>query len=171
MSTWIDFPHEERESTLAVGFPGRRLEIKRLTETIPAVSGYEPLLSIALSLKRRHDLDGLFTALKSELKKVVNFDFIGIALFDELTQRADWRHSGPEGSIERGVVAEGREERASKWVYQHQRPLIIPSQNHRVIYQDHIEDFACDGIRSMCAFPLRSVDKRLGSLHIGSRRE
>ena len=48
-------------------------------------SRYEALISIAVAIGARHEIEGLFSALSAELPRVVNFDFIGLSRYDHET--------------------------------------------------------------------------------------
>src|ERR1700756_3696887 len=92
-------------------------------------SRYEALISAAVAIGARHEIEGLFSALPAELLRVVNFDFIGLSRYDQETSRVDWRLCRPNGVIERDVIDGTQEETISGWVYEHRMPLIIPVLN------------------------------------------
>ena len=92
-------------------------------------SRYEALISIAVAIGARHEIEGLFSALSAEMPRLVNFDFIGLSRYDHETSRVDWRLCRPNGVIESNVIDGTQEETITAWVYEHRKPLIIPNLN------------------------------------------
>jgi formate hydrogenlyase transcriptional activator len=131
---------------------------------------YEALMSALQVIGTQHDIEGLSSALATELVRVVDFDFVGIAQYDEATSRVDWRVSKPGGDIERGIVDGTKEETLSAWVNQHQKPLIIPFLTPETRLHRRIKEYAEEGLRSLCAFPLTCAHQRIGSFLIGSKQ-
>jgi len=137
----------------------------------PKECKYVSLLSMALILNSHHDLDGLFLALKSELAKVIELDFIAVALVDPALQKVEWRTGRSGHGVQWSTVAGRREEMISRWVYEHQRPLVIPSLVKDGVSRDGSNDLTGDELRSAWAIPLTFAQKRIGSLLVGSKRE
>jgi formate hydrogenlyase transcriptional activator len=133
-------------------------------------SRYEALISIAVPIGARHDIEGLFSVLSTELPRVVNFDFIGLSRYDHEHSRVDWRLYKPNGVIERDVNDGTEEETISAWVYEHRKPLLIPILNQESGLHRRINRLAGEGIQSLCAAPLTSADGCLGCLVIGSKQ-
>ena len=133
-------------------------------------SRYEALISIAVAIGARHEIEGLFSAVSAELLRVVNFDFIGLSRYDHETSRADWRLSRANGVIERDVTDGTQEETISAWVYEHRKPLIIPMLEQERTLHWKINKLACEGIQSLCAMPVICANGCLGSFVIGSKQ-
>jgi formate hydrogenlyase transcriptional activator len=133
-------------------------------------SRYEALISIAVAIGARHEIEGLFSALSAELPRVVNFEFIGLSRYDHETSRVDWRLCRPNGAIERDVIDGTQEETISAWVYEHRKPLIIPILNQEPSLHGRINRLVGEGIQSLCAVPLTWADGCLGCFVIGSKR-
>jgi len=136
-------------------------------------SRYEALISIAVPIGARHDIDGLFSVLSTELPRVVNFDFIGLSRYDHEHSRVDWRLYKPNGVIERDVIDGTQEETISAWVYEHRKPLLIPILNQESSLHRSINRLAGEGIQSLYAAPLTSANGCLGCLGclvIGSKQ-
>ena len=133
-------------------------------------SRYEALISIAVAIGARHEIEGLFSAVSAELLRVVNFDFIGLSRYDHETSRADWRLSRPNGVIERDVTDGTQEETISAWVYEHRKPLIIPILEQERTLHWKINKLAGEGIQSLCAMPVICANGCLGSFVIGSKQ-
>jgi formate hydrogenlyase transcriptional activator len=133
-------------------------------------SRYEALISIAVAIGARHEIDGLFSALSAELPPVVNFDFIGLSSYDDETSRVDWRLRRRNGVIERDVIDGTQEETITAWVYEHRKPLIIPNLSHESSLHRRVTQFAGEGIQSLYAAPLTGADGCLGCFFIGSKQ-
>jgi formate hydrogenlyase transcriptional activator len=133
-------------------------------------SRYEALISIAVAISSRHEIEGLFSALSAVLPRMVKFDFIELSRYDHETSRVEWRLSRPDGVIERDFIDGTHEETISAWVYEHQKPLIIPLLNHESTLNRRITRLAGEGLQSLYAAPLTCADGRLGCLVIGSKQ-
>ena len=55
------------------------------------VARYEALIRVSEALRAYHDRDTLFRSLARELRPVVQFSFLGLALYDEQTHSLDLR--------------------------------------------------------------------------------
>ena len=131
---------------------------------------YEALISIAVAIGARHEIEGVFSALSAELPRVVNFDFIGLSRYDHETSRVDWRLCRPNGVIERDVIDGTQEETITAWVYEHRKPLIVPNLNQESSLHRRVTQFAGEGIQSLYAAPLTCADGCLGCFFIGSKQ-
>ena len=156
--------YERSETDKSIG--GMRVAAQ--TPQRSATSRYEALLAVSVVIGSQHDLEGLFSALTTELLRVVDFDFIGIAQLEEASRKVDWFLSMPDGAIERGAVDGTIAETVTEWVYRHQKPLIIPFLDQETRLYWRINGVARNQIQSLCAFPLTCVHQRLGSFLIGS---
>jgi formate hydrogenlyase transcriptional activator len=131
---------------------------------------FESLLSVSVAIATHHDIEGLVSALVTELLRVVDFDVIGIFRYEETTNRVDWHLYQSGSGMERGTIDGTREETISAWMYQHQKPLIIPVLDRENRLHPKIKKLTEDGIRSLCAYPLTCVHQRIGCLLIGSKQ-
>jgi formate hydrogenlyase transcriptional activator len=130
---------------------------------------YETLMSVCVAIGTHHDIEGLFAALATELRRVVDFDFIGISQYEEATSRVDWHISKSGGEIERGTISGMKEETLSAWVHQHQKPLITPFLNRETGLHHRIKELAEEGLQSLYAFPLTCARHGIGCFFIGSK--
>jgi formate hydrogenlyase transcriptional activator len=133
-------------------------------------SRYEALISIAVAIGARHEIEGVFSALSAELPRVVNFDFIGLSRYNHETSSVDWRLCRPNGVIERDVIDGTQEETITAWVYEHRKPLIVPNLNQESSLHRRVTQFAGEGIQSLYAAPLTCADGCLGCFFIGSKQ-
>jgi formate hydrogenlyase transcriptional activator len=145
-----------------------RLPAKKAERSL--ASRFEGLLSVSVAIGTHHDIEGLVSALVTELLRVVDFDVIEMSLFEEATNRVDWHLYRSGGGIERGTIDGTKEETLSAWMHQHQKPLIIPFLDQETLLHRKIKGLTEDGIRSLCAFPLTCAYQRIGCLFIGSKQ-
>jgi transcriptional regulator with GAF, ATPase, and Fis domain len=145
-----------------------RLPAKKTERSL--ASRFEGLLSVSAVIGTHQDLDGLISALVTELFRVVDFDVIEISRLEQATNRVEWHLYRSGGGIERGTSDGTKEERLSAWMCQHQKPLIIPFLDREILLHGKTKELAEDGIRSLCAFPLACAQQRIGCLLIGSKQ-
>lgn len=129
---------------------------------------YESLLSVSEKLKSHRCPKELLSDLALELRKVVNFHYLGLGQYDEEAHVFRIKISDAEGEyIEAPMLA--AEETSSWWVYQHQTPLVVPFLEAETRFPKGIEFLRKQGIRSLCTLPLTTVHRRLGGLVLGSK--
>jgi hypothetical protein len=58
----------------------------------------------------------------------------------------------------------------TKWVYQRQEPLVIPSLDREKRFARMIAFLNEKGFQSVCALPLMTVHRRIGSIAVASKR-
>src|SRR4029077_7501555 len=117
----------------------------------------------------QRDAGRLFAFLATELRRVVKLDFIGISQYDEARNKTHWHSTLTGSGSDRGISDGATPEQAlTQWVYERQVPLVIP-------FLERNSRFPCartlleqDGIRSLCALPLTTAHRRIGSLVTGS---
>src|SRR3989454_6525588 len=143
-----------------------------LTHTHPealSAARYEALIRLAQAISAHRDPEELFCLLATELRQVVKFDAIGVAQYDEAANRVRWHLA--ERCSQPGFVFPPDlppEETMTCWVYQHQEPLLIPSVDEETRFPRMMDLFRKHRIQSVCALPLTTVHRRLGTLVIGS---
>jgi signal transduction histidine kinase len=146
-----------------------QLSLQKAAQSI--ASRYEVLMAVSVAIGTHHDIEGLFSALATELLRVVDFDFIGMSQYEESTKKVEWHLSKSGSQIERGVIDGTKEETMSAWVHQHQKPMILGSLNQETKLHRKIKELAQDGIQSLCAFPLTCVHHRMGCFLIGNKQK
>ena len=136
------------------------------TEQLPGAR-YESLIRMAEAIRANRDPQELFQILVKELGKVVPFD--AVAQFDEGLNKVHW-HLGQACRRSEGRPSSdlAKEETVEWWVQHHQQPLIIRSVEEEPRFPRMMERLAECGIRSLCALPMSTAHRRLGSLIIGS---
>src|SRR5580704_18617520 len=89
-------------------------------------SRYEALARIAELIRSNSEEKVLFQTCASELHRVVAFD--GLSWFDPAVNWVQWHFLEPYDSALEAPTLRGipKEETVAWWVYQNQRPIVIP---------------------------------------------
>src|ERR1700693_2716836 len=132
-----------------------------------ATERYEALFRVSQNLISIRSSEELFRLLARELRAVVNFYVMGIGIYDENAHEVRLTSYGEPGDPLQ-VPKLVPEETFTWWVYQHEKPLIIPSLDTETRFPAVAEMLKNRGVRSVCALPLTTVHRRLGGLALGS---
>jgi len=133
-----------------------------------ATARYKALICISTAVAAQREPDQLFSQLASELRQVVSYDFIGISQYDEATNKTQWHLTMTDG-LDYGMTDGATPEQAlTQWVYERQRPLVIPFLERETRFPCATTLVEQHGIRSLCALPLTTAHRRIGSLITGS---
>jgi formate hydrogenlyase transcriptional activator len=130
---------------------------------------YEALLRVSESIAAHRDSNELFRTIASQLRQVVAFDFLNLVLYEEGTQKLKLRlieTPGYSGDTQPRNIPP--EKTVSWWVYKHQQPMVIPLIGEETRFPEFMEFLKGFGMRSICALPLTTVHRSLGTLGIGS---
>jgi PAS domain S-box-containing protein len=133
---------------------------------------HEALLRVSHAINIYRDPKELFKVLASELRQVVDFDFVALFLYDPATNKIQnavlEMLQGPGFAIPSDFPAE---ETITWWVYHHQEPvLIFPRDEEEVRFPRMMEILKHYGVESACVLPLTTAYRRLGSLGFGAQR-
>src|SRR2546422_2371665 len=132
---------------------------------------YEALIRVSQAIGAHRDPKDLFHAMATEMHRVVQFDGIAVAQYDEASNEIVW--STCEVCSEQGPIAPPdipADETITKWVYQRQEPLVIPSLDEEKRFPRMIAFLKEKGFQSVCALPLTTVHRRIGSIAVASQR-
>src|SRR6202140_1965524 len=132
-----------------------------------ATERYEALFRVSQTIISIRSSEELFRLLARELRAVVNFYVMGVGIYDENAHQIHLTSYGEPG-VRLQVPQFTPEETFTWWVYQHQQPLIIPSLDAETRFPAVAEMLKKRGVRSVCALPLTTVHRRLGTLAVGS---
>jgi formate hydrogenlyase transcriptional activator len=138
------------------------------TEALSAAR-YEALVRLAQALTVHRDPKELFRVLASELRHVVNFHWLGVGHYDEEKHTVLMdvlKVTG--GSVQLPDFA--AEETMTWWVHQRQQPLVIPFVDRETRFQPTMEFLKSSGTHSVCALPLTTSERHLGTLSLGSEK-
>ena len=132
---------------------------------------YEALIRVSQAIGAHRDPKDLFRAMAKELHRVVQFDGIVVAQYDEASNEIIWNacevcsHQGPVAGPD--IPAD---ETITKWVYERQEPLVIPALDQETRFPRMMAFLQEKGFQSICALPLTTVHRRVGSIAVASQR-
>ena len=135
------------------------------------VARYEALIRVSQAVSAYREPRKLFDVLVDELRRVIEFDGIGIAQYDEATGAIEWHvsiHCNEPNPVLKDKCAQ--KESMTCWVFQNQRPLVIPFVDQETRFPDTMELLKKHEIQSVCMLPLTTVHRRIGSMFIASER-
>jgi formate hydrogenlyase transcriptional activator len=129
---------------------------------------YESLIRIASSIRAQQEPRKLFGILVQELGKVVHFD--AIAQYDEESNKVDL-HLCPGCRKPENCPSElDKGETIAAWVYDRQETIVMGTLDRETRFPASTQIMRQAGLQSVCAFPLTTAHRRLGSLVIASMR-
>ncbi|HEY2013234.1 MAG TPA: sigma 54-interacting transcriptional regulator, partial [Bryobacteraceae bacterium] len=132
---------------------------------------YEALIRVSQAIGVHRDPKDLFRAMTKELHRVVQFDGIVVAQYDEASNEILW--NACEVCSQQGPVTPPdipADETITKWVYERQEPLVIPSLEQETRFPRMVAFLREKGFQSICALPLTTVHRRIGTIGIASKR-
>ena len=131
-------------------------------------SRYEALVRIAELIRSHSDEKILFQTCATELHQVVAFD--GLNWLDPAANWVRWHFLEPYDSAIDALAVRNipREKTIAWWVYQNQQPVVIPFIDRETSFPWVAERFSKLGLRSLCALPLSTAHRKLGSLVFAS---
>jgi formate hydrogenlyase transcriptional activator len=140
-----------------------------LAPATPVHARYEALFRVSRTIGAHRDPAELFQSLVRELRGVVEFDILYCTQYNPAGERPAFcvletparRIPPPEFEPEETLTA---------WVYEHQKPLIIPFLERETRFPRVTALLESEGIRSLCALPLRTAHRSLGCFCIGSQQ-
>ena len=127
---------------------------------------YRALIRIAQAIRGHRDPKELFQLLTCELRGVLPFD--AIVQFDEAAKKVHFNACEDHPHPNPNSVKLAPEETLAWWVYQNQQPMVIRDVERETRFPAMMEMFKAFGIQSVCAVPLTTAHRRLGSLCIAS---
>jgi formate hydrogenlyase transcriptional activator len=134
----------------------------------PVAGRYEALIRIANSVRAQKDPDELFQILVDELRQVVPFD--GIAQFDDSANKIRWHMCSACLQPKERPDELDREETLAGYVYREQRIVTFGSLEAETRFPRSVAILRQAGLQSVCALPLTTAHRRLGSVVIASVR-
>jgi formate hydrogenlyase transcriptional activator len=129
---------------------------------------YQTLIRVSQTISARRDPEDLFRQLAAGLRQVVEFDGIAVVQCDDsgsgVVRRVLELHGEP-AALPAGLLPD---DAVAQWVCRHERPVLLrPAAESRL--PRLMEFLRQQGIQSVCALPLTTGDRRLGSLVVASR--
>ena len=140
-----------------------------VTETDRFTAGrYEALIRIAASIRDQKETRELFDMLAHELGQVLQFD--GMAQFDEASNKVAWHLCSNCRKPHNVPPQIGGENTLAAWVFEHQETVVLGTLEHETRFPASTPHMRNAGLQSVCALPLTTAHRRLGSLVIASMR-
>jgi formate hydrogenlyase transcriptional activator len=128
---------------------------------------YESLIRLAEAVRSDRDGRQLFELLARELRRVVPFD--AIAQYDDRPSKVHWHICSEEQCSASPLADLVTEETLAWWVHQHQEIVVVPDLHLETRFLKTVERLLALGMRSLCALPLTTTHRHLGSLIVTSR--
>ena len=142
-----------------------------VTFAVPALAGrYQILIRICREIGRFSEPKELCAALADRLRGAVQFDFLGVSLRDEKTDA--FQNFFVDRASETDLVPEDKltlEETLTSWVYDQQKPIVHTTDDKELRYDCLHATLDGLAIRSVCALPLTTAHRRLGTITFGSK--
>ena len=136
------------------------------TEKLPA-ERYESLIRLAEAIRTHQLPQDLFQVLVRELGQIVRFD--AVAQYDDALSKVNWHLSESCRAPVKPSQEIPKEETIVWWVQHHQKVVVIPSVDEETRFPQAMELLRDCGIHSLCALPMSTAHRRLGSLMVASR--
>ena len=127
---------------------------------------YEALIRIANSIRSRAEAHELFEILAQELSTVIQFD--AIAQFDEESNKVNWHLGAGCRPSEHHPSEIDRDGTIASWVFRNQETVVLGTLEGETRFPASTEIMREAGLQSVCAFPLTTAHRRMGSLVIAS---
>ena len=134
----------------------------------PLTERYEALIRVSQAIAAHRDPRELFCAMASELRRLIQFDGLVVAQYNAASGLMAWHVSeiGCSGQAVPKPIAPN--DTITKWVYDHQEPLVIPFLERETRFPEMVSFLLQQGVRSLCVLPLTTVHRRIGSIGVGS---
>src|SRR6201987_5812568 len=126
---------------------------------------YQALLAVSEAIVSHRDLSALFHELAGRLRKVVRFDYVGVALHEATsnTLRIHFLEGTEPAPLPSPPVLPLDEEPAG-WVWQTQQAWIFSNVPEEKRWPRALERAKRYGVQSSCHLPLTTARRRLGVL-------
>ena len=133
---------------------------------------YQALLEVSEAISVHRDLTGLCQDLAQRLHRVVNFEHMRLLLYDP-ERHAMRLHvlETPQAGDLPPCSELPVDESPGGWVWHTQQPLVIPRVEEETRFPKVTPCMLELGVKSFCAVPLTTAQRRLGALGLGSLQE
>jgi formate hydrogenlyase transcriptional activator len=130
---------------------------------------YEALLRATAAFASCRDCESFERRFASDLRGVLDFDYLNFVIFDEADSTAEWRLF--ESTVKSAAISDAQlstNETTSGWVYQHQQLLVIGEWNQERRFLGFKKILSELKIESTCTLPLTTPHRRFGVIEFGS---
>jgi formate hydrogenlyase transcriptional activator len=131
---------------------------------------YETLIRVSNAIGTYRDPQDLFRALMRELHRVVQFNHVGVSIYDEKSNT--FRRHFVDAETEADILPDPElkmEESDVWWVYHNQEPLVTSLATQDAQVCKFREILKKHGIRSVCTLPLTTAHSKVGALTFASK--
>jgi len=132
---------------------------------------YEALLRATAAIAACRDCQSLERRFASDLRRVIDFDYLNFVILDETNCTVEWRLF--ESTVKSPAIFEAdlpTDETTSGWVYEHQQLLVIGDWDQESRFPGLKRILGELNIGSTCTLPLTTVHRRSGVIEFGSSR-
>jgi formate hydrogenlyase transcriptional activator len=139
--------------------------------TDPSIARYCALFEVYEAIASHRDLSELVRDLAKRLPAVVQFEFIGLILYDPErdVMRIHTLGTGETDSLPPGMELQMKDS-ASAWVMETQQTLVVSSLDDETRFPKVKELLRPVGVKSFCLLPLTTAVRRLGAIGFGRYR-
>jgi PAS domain S-box-containing protein len=145
-----------RDVTITVRFEEQARE---RSERIRAINQIANVINSSLESGRLHE------SLIVELKKLVDFDYAAVALFDERGEGYEKRQLWPEQKLAGQISALAASASTTAWVAKNRRSLCVDDINK--VSSEHVGEFPEGTVSCLCV-PLYATGRIIGTLNLGA---
>jgi formate hydrogenlyase transcriptional activator len=129
---------------------------------------YQAVLALSRSIAGHTDLESLLSGAAKSLRRVVDFEYLALVLYHADGERMQVHVLDTSGPLE---VKEAKvfpvEQNPCGWVWDHQRPLVIPSVENEARWPEFMEMVRGASLQALTMVPLTAGENRLGVLGFG----
>ena len=141
----------------------------RAANELPSdMARFDALVRLFRAIGHCSSIKELISVLAAEASQLIKFDFIGISRHGDNMNTVEWHVAVAGEGIERGSTEATTGDAITGWVYETQKPLVIPFLNGESRFKSKILDLAQAEIQSICAVPVSCTQHRMGALLVGS---
>lgn len=149
---------------------GKETTVSHMIERVRASQTeiYEAVLDLSRHIAGRNDLESLLSGVSVALKRVVNFEYLGMMLHQAGSSQMrlfGLSSSGPAGFCEDWMLPLDQD--PGGWVWRNQTPLVITSIQDETNWTEFMRYARESGIQAMIMVPLTAGENRLGVLGFG----
>jgi transcriptional regulator with GAF, ATPase, and Fis domain len=127
---------------------------------------HKVVLQLSESLWTYRHQDELLKALAHELPLGTRATFLGLALYDQDSDRLETDGLETEQTCSWAAAFPGQES-LSRWVVQEQAAIVIPSVREEERFSVAMQSLRTHSVNSICVYPLITPGRRLGCLIVG----
>jgi len=139
-----------------------------MTEAVEAAPTdiFEAVVALARSIAGRSDLESLLSGVGESLRRIVDFDYLGLTLYDAKSGRLRAHILRERGAALSNLSTRVDDDPAG-WVWHHQKPLVIERLYDESRWPEFARRAREAGVSAITLVPLTAGDNRLGAFGFG----